>query len=56
MVQCDRTWQVRRINRNSAGLYDLSYLSSVENTNDLFENRGVSIKSIAKIIRIWSEP
>jgi hypothetical protein len=56
IVRFDQTWQVRRINRNSPGLYDLSYLSSVENTNDLFERRGVKIESVAKIIRVWNAP
>jgi transcriptional regulator with XRE-family HTH domain len=56
IVRFDQTWQVRRINRNSAGLYDLTYLSSVESTNDLFEKRNMQIESIAKIIRVWSEP
>jgi transcriptional regulator with XRE-family HTH domain len=54
IVRFEHTLQARRVKHNpQAGLYDLSYISSVEDTNDLFEKRGVQLESIAKIIRVW---
>jgi transcriptional regulator with XRE-family HTH domain len=56
IVRFDNTLQARRVKHNpQAGLYDLSYLGSVEGTNDVFEKRGVQLEGIAKIIRVWRE-